>query len=155
MIDLSTIASLELVQNLQDVKSKHCLFGLLDHTGTKMGARLLKNNVLQPSTDRAKIEQRWLAVHEMSTKEELFFAVKDEFKQCVDTDRALASLVVIPKKLDLQYMEQSVNNVLMLKSFVDAIKPVWQALTGVSSSELVKIREVGHPTQHSLALVAH
>ena len=39
-------------------------------------------------------------------------------------------------------MEQSVNNVLMLKTFVDSIKPVWQALTGAASEELQKIREV-------------
>ena len=39
-------------------------------------------------------------------------------------------------------MEQSVNNVLMLKTFVDSIKPVWQALTGAASEELQKIRQV-------------
>lgn len=77
MIDLSTIANLELVQNLQNAKSKDCLFGLLNETGTKMGARLLKNNILQPSTDRTKIEQRWAAVNELSTKEELFFGIKE------------------------------------------------------------------------------
>lgn len=77
MIDLSTIASLELVQNLQNAKSKHCLYGSLDQTLTRMGARLLKNNILQPSTDRAKIEQRWAAVSELSSKEELFFPVRE------------------------------------------------------------------------------
>lgn len=49
---------------------------------------------------------------------------------------------MLPKRLDFQYMEQSVNNVLMLKSFVDSIKPVWQVLAGVGSAELQKIREV-------------
>ena len=80
-----------------------------------------------------------------------------ELNRLVDTDRALANvcdgmiqrkgltskLVLTPKKFDLQYMEQSVNNVLMLKSYVDSIKPIWQSLTGVSSEELQKIREVG------------
>jgi hypothetical protein len=32
--------------------------------------------------------------------------------------------------------------VLMLKTFVDSIKPIWQALAGVKSGELTKIREV-------------
>ena len=77
MIDLSTIASLELVQNLQNAKSKHCLYGSLDQTLTRMGGRLLKNNILQPSTDRSKIERRWAAVNELSSKEELFFSVRD------------------------------------------------------------------------------
>jgi hypothetical protein len=30
----------------------------------------------------------------------------------------------------------------MLKTFVDGIKPIWQALAGVNSDELTKIREV-------------
>lgn len=77
MIDLSTISNLELVQNLQNANSKHCLFGLLNETCTRMGARLLKNNILQPSTDRTKIEKRWAAVHELTTKGELFFDLKE------------------------------------------------------------------------------
>ncbi|KAK5101573.1 MutS protein msh4 [Exophiala xenobiotica] len=143
MIDLSTIANLELVQNLQNAKSKHCLFGLLNETSTRMGARLLKNNVLQPSTDRAKIEKRWAAVNELSTKEELFFSLREELKRMVDTDRALAN------KLDFQYMEQSVNNVLMLKSFIDSIKPIWQGLAGACSEKLQNIKELCDPDNYA------
>ena len=40
MIDISTIKALELVQNLQNPKSKDCLFGLLNETQTPMGARV-------------------------------------------------------------------------------------------------------------------
>ena len=50
MIDISTIASLELIQNLQDTRSKDCLFGLLNRTLTPMGTRILRSNILQPST---------------------------------------------------------------------------------------------------------
>lgn len=49
---------------------------------------------------------------------------------------------MLPKKLDFQYMEQSVNNVLMLKSFIDSIKPIWQDLAGACSEELQNIKEV-------------
>lgn len=77
MIDVSTIANLELIQNLQTASSKDCLYGVLDCTSTKMGARLLKNNILQPSTDQDKIEARWRAVEELSTRDELFHNVKD------------------------------------------------------------------------------
>ena len=77
MIDVSTIANLELVQNLQVANSKDCLYGVLNCASTKMGARLLKNNILQPSTDRAKIEARWRAVQELSSRDELLHNVKD------------------------------------------------------------------------------
>jgi DNA mismatch repair protein MSH4 len=51
-------------------------------------------------------------------------------------------LVIIPTKVNFQYAEQCINNVLMLKAFVDSIKPLWQALAGASSGILLKIRQV-------------
>lgn len=77
MIDLSTITSLELIQNLQNPKSKDCLFGLLDETLTPMGSRFLRSNILQPSTDAAMLEERLCALEELTTKEEVFFAVRE------------------------------------------------------------------------------
>lgn len=68
LIDLSTMANLELVQNLRDAKSKDCLFGLLKQNLTSMGTRLLKSNILQPSTNRSKITDRYEAVEELSSK---------------------------------------------------------------------------------------
>ncbi|KAL9107100.1 MAG: hypothetical protein Q9227_007966 [Pyrenula ochraceoflavens] len=76
MIDLSTIASLELIQNLENPKSKDCLFGLLNETLTPMGARMLRSNILQPSTDRRKLEERYDALEELATREEMFFGVR-------------------------------------------------------------------------------
>ena len=76
MIDLSTISSLELIQNLQNAKSKDNLFGLLNETLTKMGARILRSNVLQPSTDQAKLMDRYEAIGELATKEDMFFATR-------------------------------------------------------------------------------
>ena len=76
MIDSQTCRSLELVQNLQNPNSKACLFGLLNQTLTQMGARRLRINVLQPSTDKAILERRYEALAEMSTREDIFFAVR-------------------------------------------------------------------------------
>lgn len=149
MIDVSTIANLELVQNLQNSKSKHSLFGQLNHGSTKMGTRLLKNNILQPSTDKVKLERRWEAVTELTTREDLFFALRNSLKQLPDTDRALACIVLVPKQLDEDYMIQSVNNVLMLTSFINAIAPIHQALTGVLTDELKDIRELCEPHHYS------
>ena len=77
MIDLSTMASLELIQNLQNAKSKDCLFGLLNETLTPMGSRFLRSNILQPSTDTVKLEERFRALEDLATKEEMFFAVRE------------------------------------------------------------------------------
>ena len=84
MIDVSTIHSLELIQNLQNSKSKHCLFGLLNETLTPMGARLLRNNMLQPLTDAEVLTTRYAAVDDMTKKEDLFFATRAgwDFRLC-------------------------------------------------------------------------
>ena len=76
MIDLSTISSLELIQNLQNTKSRDSLYGLLNENLTSMGARFLRSNILQPSTDAEKIRKRHEALSELTAKEEMFFAVR-------------------------------------------------------------------------------
>lgn len=76
MIDVPTICALELIQNLENPKSRYCLFGLLNETLTPMGARLLRSNILQPLTNEDTLKNRYDALEEMSTKEDLFFAVR-------------------------------------------------------------------------------
>ena len=76
MVDFSTIQSLELIQNLQSSKSKNCLFGLLNQTLTPMGSRVLRSNLLQPSTEVGVLQKRYDAVGELTDKEEIFFAIR-------------------------------------------------------------------------------
>jgi DNA mismatch repair protein MSH4 len=76
MIDLSTIQSLELIQNLQNAKSKDCLFGLMNETVTPMGSRLLRSHILQPSTQADVLIQRYEAVEEFTFKEDMFYQTR-------------------------------------------------------------------------------
>lgn len=76
MIDLSTIRSLELIQNIRNAKSKNCLFGLMNETQTPMGARLLRSSILQPSTSETVLNLRYDALDELAMKEEMFFATR-------------------------------------------------------------------------------
>ena len=80
MIDLSTIRALELIQNLQNAKSKDCLFGLLNQTSTPMGSRLLRSNILQPLTANDVLDLRYDAVDELATKEDMFSAIHQGLK---------------------------------------------------------------------------
>jgi DNA mismatch repair protein MSH4 len=76
IIDVSTIASLELIQNIQNPMAKHCLFGLLNETLTPMGSRLLRSNILQPSTNKTTLNMRFDAVEELATKGDIFYAIR-------------------------------------------------------------------------------
>ncbi len=83
MIDPSTIQALELIQNVQNAKSKDCLFGLLNHTLTPMGSRFLRSNVLQPSTRKdATLIPRYDAVEELANEEAMLFGVRKGMEQC-------------------------------------------------------------------------
>ncbi|KAH8703415.1 putative DNA mismatch repair protein Msh4 [Talaromyces proteolyticus] len=148
LIDLSTVASLELIQNLQNSKSRDCLLGLLNETLTPMGARLLKTNILQPATEIEKIIARHDAVEEFSSKEELFYATRQALKGFVDADKVLTSIILNPVKLSIQYVEQSVNHVIALKSYIYSIKPVYEALAGADSALLLKIRDICAPSSY-------
>ena len=94
-IDLSTVVSLELIQNLQNSKSPDNLYGLLNETLTPMGARLLRANILQPSTERNKLTARYNAVEDLSTKEDMFVSVREALKGFIDADRTLTSVGVL------------------------------------------------------------
>ncbi|BCR84481.1 MutS family protein MSH4 [Aspergillus chevalieri] len=148
-IDLSTICSLELIQNLQNAKSKDSLFGLMNETLTPMGARLLRANILQPSTERSKLLARYDAVEDLSTKEEMFLSVRQALKGFVDTDKVLTSLILVPTKQKFQHVEQSVNNVIMLKTYVSSIKSIYKTLSTAQSTLLLTIRELCAPAGHS------
>ncbi|KAF2156856.1 hypothetical protein K461DRAFT_218151 [Myriangium duriaei CBS 260.36] len=146
MIDSATIKSLELIQNLNNSKSKHCLFGLLNKTHSSMGARLLRSNLLQPLTEPETLEQRYAALEELTTNEEMFFGIQNALKKFPDTDKVLSHLIVVPKNPTVKTTEQNVNNVLALKDFVTKIEPVLVSLAGARSHMLHTIQRLcGHP----------
>ncbi|KAL8924382.1 MAG: hypothetical protein Q9172_002729 [Xanthocarpia lactea] len=145
MIDLSTISSMELIQNLQNPKSKDCLFGLLNQTLTPMGSRLLKSLLLQPSTSAETLEKRYDALGELATREDVFFAVRQAMKAFLDVDRVLTAITIIPTKPTIQYWEQSINNVIALKQYVKSVPAVFEALATVKSELLLHINELCAP----------
>lgn len=72
MIDVSSVRALELIQNLQQAKSKDCLLGHLNHTQTPMGARMLRSSILQPLVDLSVLSSRHDALDELTSNEILF-----------------------------------------------------------------------------------
>ena len=142
LIDLSTIHSLELVQNIQYAKSRDCLFGLLNETLTPMGGRLLRSNILQPLTTPEFLHTRYDALEELSTKEEMFFSVRQALKSFLDIDKVLTQLILIPVQPSLKDTEQAINNVIMLKQFVKLIQPLFESLAGARSFMLQDIRNL-------------
>ncbi|MCJ1309975.1 MutS protein msh4 [Agyrium rufum] len=145
LIDLSTIRSLELVQNLQLARSKDCLFGLLNETSTPMGARLLRANILQPSTSETTLSKRYDAVEELTAKEDIFGVIRNALKSFLDVDKALTNIIIIPTKRSIFLAEQSINHVIVLKQYIDSVGPVFEALGGAKCELLRSIQSLCAP----------
>jgi DNA mismatch repair protein MutS len=65
LLDPATRRNLELLQGLRSGNRQGSLLGVLDHTRTAMGARLLRQWLTQPLLDLARLEARQQAVGEL------------------------------------------------------------------------------------------
>ncbi|TDZ13869.1 MutS protein-like protein 4 [Colletotrichum orbiculare MAFF 240422] len=146
MIDISTIISLEILQNLRKQHSTDCLIGLLKQTRTPMGSRVLRSNLLQPSTLKESfLESRYEAVEELVKTPEVFLEVREALKGLPDVETMLTKLVIMPPNPSIAATEAAMDNVLKVKTFVDAVPGLFSALGPVSSPLLIKIRNLFRP----------
>ncbi|KAL7960411.1 muts domain V domain-containing protein [Trichoderma compactum] len=146
MIDISAMQSLEVMRNLKSAKSKECLFGLLNHTLTPMGSRVLRNNMLQPPTDfDGFIKTRYDALEEMVTNEEMFHEIRKALKLFHDAEKTLTKLVIIRNVTGVSVVEEQLTQILMIKSFLESVPDLYRALHPAKSDLLVKIRNLCRP----------
>ncbi|PTB66869.1 DNA mismatch repair protein [Trichoderma citrinoviride] len=146
MIDISAMQSLEVMRNLKSAKSKECLFGLLNHTLTPMGSRVLRNNMLQPPTDfDGFIRTRYDALEEMVTNEEMFHEIRKALKLFHDIEKTLTKAITIRKNTGVFAVEEQITHILMIKSFLESVPELYRALHPAKSDLLVKIRNLCRP----------
>ncbi|KAF5665712.1 DNA mismatch repair MSH4 [Fusarium denticulatum] len=69
-----------------------------------------------------------------------------------DTEKLLTKLIIVPTNADVQQVEEQINQVLMIKSFLESIPELHTALGPANSVLLTKVRELCRPqiTSHSL-----
>ncbi|PNP46790.1 hypothetical protein TGAMA5MH_01742 [Trichoderma gamsii] len=146
MIAIPAMQSLEVMRNLMSAKSKECLFGLLNHTLTPMGTRVLRNNMLQPSTDfNGVIRVRYDALEEMVSREEMFREIRKALKLFHDVERTLTKLITIRPATGISAAEEQITHILMIKSFLESVPEIYQALYPADCNLLVKIRNLCCP----------
>ncbi|KAJ1873926.1 MutS protein msh4 [Coemansia sp. RSA 486] len=95
--------------------SKWSLFKAINHTLTKMGSRLLRANILQPSTDLGTVYARQLAVADILDNEECFFRLSAALPSVPDIDAAITLLVRSPVSATLKQASSAISNVLSIK----------------------------------------
>lgn len=133
-IDSSTINNLQLISN--DLS----LFKFMNFTKTKMGERMLKNNILQPLTDETSISERLQSVNELKMNENLFEFIRDELKNCQDLDK-LFSVMLISKKNET-FNNQNINQIILVKQAIKISLNIGEKLDLTTSSLLNQIKEI-------------
>ncbi|KAI1480263.1 muts domain V-domain-containing protein [Daldinia eschscholtzii] len=138
-----SFAAVGLLRNLQDAKSKDCLFGLLNETLTPMGSRMLRSNILQPSSQvENTLIPRFDALDELTVKEDMFFEIRKALKGFVDGEKLLTMLVFVPNQSSIHISEQAINNILGIKAFITAVPSLYEALGAARADLLTRIREL-------------
>ncbi|EFY89350.1 DNA-binding domain of DNA mismatch repair MUTS family [Metarhizium acridum CQMa 102] len=127
--NLAFKSDIDPMKNLDKPKSKDSLFGLLNQTKTPMGSRMLRNNILQPPTKYDTfIKPRYEALEELTSEEEMFHA-----------------MITISTKSSISHAEEQINHIILIKTFLESVPELYQALAECNSALLLKIRDICHP----------
>ncbi len=99
VLDAVTVRNLELLEPIfaadaSGPQTQATVLGVLDHTQTGMGGRLLRQRLLRPSMDRAEIEQRLDAVGELLQQTILRAELRKQLATILDLERLLAKVTL-------------------------------------------------------------
>lgn len=94
VLDAVTQRSLELVRNIHGGGREATLLSVLDRTETPMGARLLRNWILEPLRDEEAITERLDAVEDLTESLSLRGALKEELRGVKDIERIVSRAAV-------------------------------------------------------------
>jgi DNA mismatch repair protein MutS len=89
VVDRSTLRNLE-IERSADGSRKNSLIDILDHTRTRMGARLIRDYLVRPSIDLEEIGERQRAVVEMHDNPELLDGIRSACENLPDLERLAA-----------------------------------------------------------------
>lgn len=92
ILDEATIRNLDLVYNYQQRSKEGSLLNVLDKTSTGMGARMLRQWILHPLLDIAKINERIEKVSYFFYKDELRNNIREQLKEIRDIERLTAKI---------------------------------------------------------------
>lgn len=117
VLDASTIRNLELTQTIRTADSKGSLLGVLDHTLTPMGKRLIRQWVGMPLLDLQQIKQRHLQVEALLSNGLQRAEIMLRLKPIQDIERIISRIAMgsaMPR--DLTALRSTITAVQQLKS---------------------------------------
>jgi DNA mismatch repair protein MutS len=136
ILDATTLRNLEVIRNIRDGSVKGTLIGILDHTVTSMGSRLMRRWVQQPLINITDIQARQDAIEELSAQVFLRRDLAEELKKIYDLERLISRVVYgSANARDLIALKQSLMIVPKVKQMLSEIDP------GLTSSILLDLEK--------------
>lgn len=124
VLDATTLRNLELIRNIRNGTTKGTLLGILDHTVTSMGSRLIRKWVQQPLIKLADITARQDAVEELSQQIFLRRDLAEQLQKIYDLERLISRVVYgSANARDLIALKQSLNVIPQLKTLLSEVDP--------------------------------
>ncbi|MFH0733257.1 MAG: DNA mismatch repair protein MutS [bacterium] len=123
MLDFSTKRNLEITYTMKNGDREGSLFGILDHTETPMGARLLKKWISAPLKRLDLILYRQEAINELFINKILRKNLRSEIKEIGDLERLITKVCtsrINPR--ELVALKQSLKKVPLIKQLLDISK---------------------------------
>jgi len=101
-IDPATVQNLELVSCIDSRGiggNNGCLFGAINNTVTGVGSRLLRANIMAPTTCKETISARLDLLDKFLNSEPMFYCVLENLQLLPDLDKMLSGVVVKDSKM--------------------------------------------------------
>ncbi len=136
LLDDATRRTLEIVRNQQDGSRQGTLLATIDRSGTAMGARLLREWLLEPLLDKDAITARHNAVDEFVVKAEVRQSMANHLSGMSDLERLSAKLA------SGRSGPRDINS---LASALERVPELLNQLTTMDSDELCDLRDKLNP----------
>ncbi len=122
-LDIATCRNLEIIETIREQKKRGSLLWLLDNTKSSMGARLMRNWVLNPLKDEIEINGRLNAVEELISSPILLNDITSTLSHIADIERLAGKISygsVMPR--DCVSLKNSLKFIPDLAHFVANLK---------------------------------
>ncbi|MEK6680465.1 MAG: DNA mismatch repair protein MutS, partial [Nitrospirota bacterium] len=123
LMDNATIRNLELLENIRDGERKGSLLSVIDKTETPMGARMLKQWLIQPLLSAVEIQKRLDAVEVLKEDITLRNKIRSLLKEISDIERITGRISLgTANARDLIGLKDSIIRIPELKETISGIK---------------------------------
>ena len=131
-LDLTARRNLELLETMRSNEKRGSLLGVLDHTKTAMGKRLIRSWIEQPLVNISQISRRHNAVDELVSDTILRGDVTGMLRDIYDLERIMTRIV---------YGSANARELRSLSQTITRLAPIKQRLSEVGSALLCEIRD--------------